>query len=715
MVKKQELTKQKPEKTDEIIDILKKFRMALKSISFYPPNHGITKNNLALLLSPLSNYLNENEKLGFIVTKKGLILDDKNNYNIGFVDIANRLHKLKIRQLTIVSGVTGSELADLLAILCMSLDGISASGKITELMTRYHILHINIVEMVLDIVDISDHQPKKRTEPATKSNDELAKILNNRRNISLADSRVILIRMEQDPGDLARLLVDIVSANKSTRTGESASLFATLKRLDVVIARELPEKQNFIYNNLWEALQKLPDNLSEQLFSFIINNNMGEAEVSKQILSRLPTDKLAEIIIKSINKSGNSSATFNKLMERLPVDRQQFAEIFNSLNNKLPSEILEGAKLNQLADRKNDFYQRLEESLTEEQVTDIIAFCSENTNKREINDQLSDYRRRDTDDELVAILLDGLANNEDLNRFQTFLGRLRTYILDQVKSSHYQHATIILHDVKATADNIDSVEFKLEIKKAINNLCHRQLLSLFIDASVQDSSTLCNDGYLDFLNEIGAVATDMLLDMLAAEGAANRRLVICQLIAKINANNISYLAEKLHDQRWYFARNIVHILGIMKSETAVQYIETAIDYPENRVRLEAISALVNIGGSNSANLLTKLTNDNNEPVARAAIKGLSQIGDTQNLIALIHLLEKKDRFFRRTSANIEIINTLGKAGISEAAPLLTKLINKRSWLFKSKNRQRRQAAVKALANIERVQQLNLLNDEAPYE
>lgn len=701
MVKKQEPIKQKPEKTDEIIDILKKFRMALKSMSFYPANHGITKTNLALLLSLLSNYLTENEELNLIVTKKGLILNDKNNYNIGFVDIANRLHKLKIRQLTIVSGVTGSELADLLAILCMGLDGISASGKITELMTRYHILHINIVELVLDIVDISDHQPKKRTEPATKSNDELAKILNNRRNISLSDSRVILIRMEQDPGDLAGLLVDIVSANKSTRTGESASLFATLKRLDVVIARELPDKQSFIYNNLWEALQKLPDNLSEQLFSFIINNNMGEAEVSKQILSRLPTDKLAEIIIKSINKSGNSSATFNKLMERLPVDRQKFAEIFNNLNNKLPSEILEGAKLNQLADRKNVFYQRLEESLTEEQVADITAFCSENTNKREINDQLSDYRRRDTDDELVAILLDGLANDEDLNRFQTLIGRLRTYILDQVKSSHYQHATIILNNIKKTADNIDSVELKLEIKKAINNLCHRQLLSLFIDASVRDSSTLSNDGYLDFLNEIGAGATDMLLDMLAAEGAANRRLVICQLIAKINANNISYLAEKLNDQRWYFARNIVHILGIMKSETAVEYMETAIDYPEKRVRLEAISALVNIGGSNSANLLTKLTNDNNEPVARAAIKGLGQIGDTQNLIALIHLLEKKDRFFRRTSANIEIINTLGKAGISEAAPLLTKLINKRSWLFKSKNRQRRQAAVKALANIEK--------------
>jgi len=704
MINKQELSKQVPGKIDVIVDILKKFRFALKSLRFYPPGHTIIKNSVAALLDVLSDYLSVNHKLCLTVKKKGLSLKDKSAAVLGFKDIASYLSNFKVRQITFTTGLAADELIDLLAILCMERQEILANGGFNEMLIKKYITHFQVVELTLGIVSIDKSQTNKVLMPKINKNKELIRIIKAGTDISKEDSEVLLVRLEDNSEDLAELLIDIIKNNPDESISKSESLYAALKKMDLVIAQELPDKQSYLYQKLWEALQRLPDNISEKLYSLIIDKQDSDNDIFRELFSRLSIDKLVEVITKAVSENAGSSAMFKALMDKLPVDRDKYENIYKNLKNKLPANIVNGAKLNYFDNKKNVYYQKMRKELSDEQLTDITAFCCESINKHEVDSQISEYRHHSSKDDVIGILLDGLTDISDLGRFKSILNKLSSIILESVKEKNYQRATEIMNLVKEEANNLSDITFKLEVKRAVNNICGRELISSLIEVCAQDKAILSEKNLLNFLKAIGAQATDMLLDRLAVEENAARRMAICRLISDINTDNISYLAQKLNDQRWYLVRNIIHILGIIKNENAIKYMDNVINHPEKRVRLEVIDALTNIGGCSSAVLLGKLVGDKEIEVSNSAIKALGLVGDKDTLKGLMPLLKKRDILYRRTMTNLRIIESLGEAGIVEAISVLIQIKKRRSRIFKKKSKQLQLAAVKSLSRINQIKE-----------
>ena len=120
MAKKNNISYRVSAKNGEIFNILKKFRLALKSLRFYPPNHSITTNSIIELTRSLTYFLADYENISFTVKNGGLLLSGENIPNMDFKELSNHLRSLKIRQISILSGITDNELLGFLTILCMS-------------------------------------------------------------------------------------------------------------------------------------------------------------------------------------------------------------------------------------------------------------------------------------------------------------------------------------------------------------------------------------------------------------------------------------------------------------------------------------------------------------------------------------------------------------------------------------------------------------------
>ena len=68
------------------------------------------------------------------------------------------------------------------------------------------------------------------------------------------------------------------------------------------------------------------------------------------------------------------------------------------------------------------------------------------------------------------------------------------------------------------------------------------------------------------------------------------RYLLCRVISIIGRGNPSRLRRFITDKRWYVARNMVLILGMMETPESLDLLTLALPHPEARVRKELARA-----------------------------------------------------------------------------------------------------------------------------
>jgi HEAT repeat protein len=152
---------------------------------------------------------------------------------------------------------------------------------------------------------------------------------------------------------------------------------------------------------------------------------------------------------------------------------------------------------------------------------------------------------------------------------------------------------------------------------------------------------------------------------VAATDVSARRAYRDALVA-LDYVGVPLLEEMVGDERWFVVRNMVGILGEIRSADAVEHFRRTVEHSDARVRRETILALSKIGGEEAVPLLAKGLNDKEASLRAAAALGL---GLTKLPVAVGPLLNRLPQEMD-AEVEVEIVRALGRVADPRAVPVL---------------------------------------------
>jgi HEAT repeat protein len=266
-------------------------------------------------------------------------------------------------------------------------------------------------------------------------------------------------------------------------------------------------------------------------------------------------------------------------------------------------------------------------------------------------------------DELRCLLRDGT----DSERLQV-LGRLEFLAQYCITHGIMERGIGLVQDLRRDAEEMRArnPHIRSMVMLAIQRVSNRQVIEELVQRLGKARSEDERTGLRSTLLHIGAdTVTPLVRELVGATDVSARRAYRDALVA-LDHVGVPLLEEMIGDERWFVVRNMVGILGEIRSADAVEHFRRTIEHSDARVRRETVLALSKVGGEEAVPLLAKGLNDRETALRTAAALGL---GLTKLPVAVGPLLT---RLPQESDAEVEteIVRALGRCGDPRAVPVL---------------------------------------------
>lgn len=188
------------------------------------------------------------------------------------------------------------------------------------------------------------------------------------------------------------------------------------------------------------------------------------------------------------------------------------------------------------------------------------------------------------------------------------------------------------------------------------------------------------DGILRVLAALGGKGAYRIIQRLCLAPGIFERRALATALVRIGPAACAPVIAMLKDERWYVVRNMVTILGELRCKEAVLPLKKPLYHEDQRVRKEAVRALMKIGGEASEAALISLLEDPDQVIARQAISACGLVKSAQAVTPLLALLERNDLFLKQLGVKKDVALALGRIGDRRATPSLLKLLQARGFL-----------------------------------
>jgi HEAT repeat protein len=201
---------------------------------------------------------------------------------------------------------------------------------------------------------------------------------------------------------------------------------------------------------------------------------------------------------------------------------------------------------------------------------------------------------------------------------------------------------------------------------AINRVSARPVVEELVQRLGKARSEEERTGLRSTLLHIGAdTVTPLVRELVAATDVSARRAYRDALVA-LDHVGVPLLEDMVGDERWFVVRNMVGILGEIRSADAIEHFRRTIEHSDARVRRETVLALSKVGGEEAVPLLARGLNDPEAALRGAAALGL---GLTKLSVAVGPLLNRLPQE-NDPEVELEIVRALGRVGDPRAVPVL---------------------------------------------
>jgi HEAT repeat protein len=209
-----------------------------------------------------------------------------------------------------------------------------------------------------------------------------------------------------------------------------------------------------------------------------------------------------------------------------------------------------------------------------------------------------------------------------------------------------------------------------------------------------------NEAFLDRIcATIGQTLAYPLIQRLCVAESLHARKTIAIALANSGEAAIPALLPMLKDERWYVVRNIVTILGEIRSPETIGALQQIARHPEPKVRKEIIKSFLKINTPAIENSLISLIDDDDDDVARQAIFSLGVIRSRAAVRPLLDIVTESDVFLKKLPIKKQALVALGRIGDKQATAALMDLIGIKGWLAPGRWQDLKIAIAKALGNL----------------
>ncbi|MFQ5742969.1 MAG: HEAT repeat domain-containing protein [Acidobacteriota bacterium] len=206
------------------------------------------------------------------------------------------------------------------------------------------------------------------------------------------------------------------------------------------------------------------------------------------------------------------------------------------------------------------------------------------------------------------------------------------------------------------------------------------------------------DAATRIFQSLGPMAVPALLEALSQEGSRPIRLHLVRMLAALGDKALDEIQKHLRDQRWFFVRNLVWIIGEIGDQGFVRHLGLIANHDDVRVRREAVRALAKLRGDRAVEQLQAVLQDPDFEVTMLAVRGLGQSGSRSAVGSLSDLLQLPNLRGQNTDIIQAAAVALGKIGDPAALSRLRRLARK-PLLFRSRRMKATEAARWAISAI----------------
>ncbi|MDP2928042.1 MAG: hypothetical protein Q8N80_04525 [Candidatus Omnitrophota bacterium] len=291
---------------DQLVnDFFRSLRATLTNAFSYPKGHPYfikSVENFKFKLEELLVVLNP-LKIG--VTSSGFVVDGKNLTRVGFYDeLAQLLHRRKIKSIEIRTGVTLKELVGFFSVISLRQEEIIKSGGVNALLDKQPLINFSIEELDYSVFLHEDGQEctdlwSYMLKDAVQSNDEVKinKLADNFGTLIKRTNQNDIFQTQELPATINEFLVSLRNKDKEKFAKCSKDLFLWLLHNKESINEEKLAKLTQLFDSLnqedfstlfWEGLSQEDnfDALSLQFFSKI-SEQRNPAEIARGIFHKI--------------------------------------------------------------------------------------------------------------------------------------------------------------------------------------------------------------------------------------------------------------------------------------------------------------------------------------------------------------------------------------------------------------------------------------------
>ena len=683
-------TRQPEALSPDIQDIMRALVSAIRAVKLYPPNNPVYSRSVRKSHAMLERFLAMEPSLSVGVQKGSFTcqraaLGKEVEVNRS---IARDMFAKGVREIVISEGVTEEELFVLFRAFALSAEEMAVKNGIASILWEKGATHIKVTEADLEEVITTgteggweDKTPGERSLRDRASLAEKAEAASAGRTLVLGD-------LMTDPAGFAAGMVELARQTLSESESLEDRLYALYQEAGQKLQVEQPDRKESLFEGLAKSVLSLEPSrrdgfIAGKLYADLDSEIVSERKIE---LDEQAPNQVHELV------TGRYSTTWtvlevSELLKKATLKKAESASPPPAFPAPeavpLPGDLADMAK--ELAVYTEEEMEAIKTMSEEGMESDIIE-----ASVRTLIHLLS----------LVKDPLRPAPTNTDVELFSRIIHQLEDLLVYLLKNKDYRLASVVTQAFHMPVDPA----FKPRMAEALKKTTSRNAIAAMIaDMRKNPRGSPEYEAARAYLATVEREATNVLLELLAEEPDRTTRLFILELAKELGKNQIMLLGERLSDDRWYYVRNIVSILGETKTDQAIAFLRKAADHRNVRIRQEVVKGLLSIGGKKAASVLIKFIRDRDASLRMTAIQGIGELSGigAEEEESFLEFLAELPLNARNRDLTLAAIAAIGRVGSPRAAAFLKRYDRIRWWRSRKLQETLRDAAQQSAEEIMR--------------
>ncbi len=702
-----QLSPEEREELRQVIETVNRLIAASKSLSLYPMHHPVAQGSLEMLAQVLQRFLQSYGEFSLGVKKEVLTY---RHWALGarvesFRQFASTLRHLNINRFTVVPGIDEEELKSFLFLLAADPERVEIQGGVETQLFVSGVTHVAVE--VSESRERRIEEDEEEGEGVERKPADLLEILEDAlRGFAqrLQELAELLLQPEHLAFSLRHLSIKGKPITKLSQLVEGMYLF--LKKAAEVVEKDFPHRRSDYYRCMAEAILFLDTTIRNELLLRQILPNLKEDPFNAELLSNFTTREISDVLSYFLPAAQELIPKTRALLRLVGFSLAEVEETVEMLKDKL----IENGDVSPALVYALEAGMERDESAgparklpTLEEVAEFFReYSDEDIQAISVISEMDLERERVV--QSTPVLLNLLRRGEEINNLAVVFEQLEEDFWRLLEMRHLDLAADLLKEFR---------ELLGDLRPAYAPLRERLLLltneaaspaairSVIRNAASHREEPGVLEGFKQYMRVLREDGVMAMINVLGDEEDMSLRKFINDVLVELARGYDHLLIMRLQDDRWYLVRNLISILGRIRSSAALPSLRQSLYHPNPKVRAETVRALGFIGGYEAGTILLEGLSSPDPQTRILCIRWLGRLEERRALGPLCQMLETlKDNRAEDLEVKKEIIIALGKAGNLDTFPVLEKYMRMSKFGYREQWDEINRAAEQSLHQLE---------------